>query len=155
MLEGRKNVPMLMAEDDRDDCLLAQKAMLENRIANPLMITADGEELLDYLFRRGKYSDSTLSPQPRIIPLDLNMPKMDGREALRTIKTDEKLKKITVVIMTVSEAEEVILVSCHMGANSYLTKPVTFVGWMKVIKALKDYWQEIVEIPTPDGALSL
>jgi len=150
MAEKRSAAPILMAEDDADDCMLAKKAMQENRIANPLTVVSNGEELLEYLQHRGKYSDAKKAPKPCLVLLDLNMPKMDGREALKLIKDDKNLKGIPVVIMTTSKAEEDILVSYNVGANSYITKPVTFDGLVKVVKALKDYWLEIVELPSCD-----
>jgi len=147
MTDNRFIPPILMAEDDEDDRLMAEKAFAENRIANPLVTVANGADLLDYLREKGKYADSVKSPRPCLILLDLNMPKMDGREALKLIKGDDKLMRIPVVIITTSKAEEDILVSYNVGANSYITKPITFEGLVKVIKTLKDYWLEIVELP--------
>lgn len=140
-------VPVLMAEDDEDDRMMAERAFRENRIANPLVTVGNGADLLDYLRQKGKFADSSKSPRPCLILLDLNMPKMDGREALKLIKGDEKLMRIPVVIITTSKAEEDILKSYNTGANSYITKPITFEGLVKVIKTLKDYWLEIVELP--------
>jgi CheY-like chemotaxis protein len=147
-MTGKSQIPpVLMAEDDEDDRMMAERAFRENRIANPLVTVANGAELLDYLRQKGKYADVSQSPRPCIILLDLNMPKMDGREALKVIKEDERLMRIPVVIITTSKAEEDILVSYNVGANSYITKPITFEGLLKVIKTLKDYWLEIVELP--------
>ena len=151
MTHANKVAPILMAEDDRDDCVMTEKALKENRGANPLVIVSDGEELLDYLYQRGKYSDPDKAAKPCFILLDLNMPKMDGREALRIIKADERHRKIPVVIMTTSKAEEDILVSYNEGANSYIIKPVTFEGLVGVIKSLKDYWLAVVELPRKNG----
>ncbi|HXL72473.1 MAG TPA: response regulator [bacterium] len=148
MTEKRNIAPILMAEDDADDRMLAERALIENWVANPLITVNNGEELLEYLYQKGKYSDPSTSPKPCFILLDLNMPKLDGREALKIIKEDEKLKGIPVVIMTTSKAEEDIFASYNEGANSYITKPITFIGLVKVIKALKDYWLEIVELPS-------
>jgi two-component system response regulator len=139
--------PILMAEDDADDRMLAEKAMRESKIANPLVTVTDGEELLEYLRHQGKYSNPEDAPDPCFILLDLNMPRMDGREALRIIKEDEKLKKIPVIIMTTSQSEEDILVSYNVGVNSYITKPLTFAGLVNVIRGLKDYWLEVVKLP--------
>jgi CheY-like chemotaxis protein len=152
MTGNRKIPPILMAEDDADDRMMAKRALSENWVANPLVMVNNGEELMDYLNQKGKYSDPETSPRPCFILLDLNMPRMDGREALKAIKADEKLKSIPVVIMTTSKAEEDILASYNVGANSYITKPFTFEGLVKVVKALKDYWLEIVELPSTDGA---
>jgi CheY-like chemotaxis protein len=152
MSEKRTIAPILMAEDDADDRMLAARALTQNWVANPLITVNNGEELLDYLFQRGKYSDPASSPKPCFILLDLNMPRMDGREALKIIKSDENLKRIPVVIMTTSKAEEDIFASYNVGANSYITKPFTFIGLVQVIKALKDYWLEIVELPSADDS---
>jgi CheY-like chemotaxis protein len=152
-MTGKQNIaPILMAEDDPDDRLMAEKAFLENRIANSLVTVANGVELLDYLRQQGKYAGSSTAVKPCFILLDLNMPKMDGREALRIIKSDEKLMRIPIVIITTSKAEEDILISYNVGANSYITKPITFEGLVKVIKTLKDYWLEIVELPQTNGS---
>lgn len=147
MIEKRNIAPILMAEDDRDDRLITKMALEQNRVANPLVTVENGEELLDYLHHRGKFADSNMAPRPCFILLDLNMPRMDGREALKLIKSDETLRSIPVVIMTTSKAEEDILKSYDMGANSYITKPVTFDGLVKVIHSLKNYWLEIVDLP--------
>ncbi len=151
MTDKRNIAPILMAEDDLDDRLLARRALNENYVANPLITVNNGEELLEYLYQKGKFSDPETSPKPCFILLDLNMPLMDGREALKIIKEDEKLRKIPVVIMTTSKAEEDIVASYNEGANSFITKPFNFIGLVKVIKALKDYWLEIVELPLEDG----
>jgi CheY-like chemotaxis protein len=140
-------VQILMAEDDPDDRLLAEKALKEYRLKNCIRFVEDGEELLDYLRRRGKYSDPASSPTPGLILLDLNMPRMDGREALAEIKADSQLRKIPVVVLTTSRAEEDILRSYDLGVNSYITKPVTFQGLAEVMKALSIYWFEIVKLP--------
>jgi CheY-like chemotaxis protein len=150
MTEKRNIAPILMAEDDADDRMMAKKALLENWVANPLVTVNNGEELMDYLYQKGKYSDPVASHKPCFILLDLNMPRMDGRAALKLIKADENLKSIPVVIMTTSKAEEDIVASYNIGANSYITKPFTFEGLVKVIKGLKDYWLEIVELPSAD-----
>jgi CheY-like chemotaxis protein len=151
MMPERNIAPILMAEDDSDDRMMAKKALVENWVANPLVTVNNGEELMDYLCHKGKYSDHATSPRPCFILLDLNMPKMDGREALKLIKANEDLKSIPVVIMTTSKAEEDIVASYSVGANSYITKPFTFEGLVRVIKALKNYWLEIVELPSADG----
>jgi CheY-like chemotaxis protein len=150
MTEKRKVSPVLMADDDADDRMMARKAMFDNQVTNPLVTVNDGEELLEYLFRKGKYSNPALSPRPCFILLDLNMPKIDGRESLKIIKADEDLKRIPVVVMTTSKAEEDIFESYNEGVNSYITKPVTFDGLLKVMKALKYYWLEIVELPVEE-----
>jgi len=146
-------LPILMAEDDDGDRFLTRKAMEKNRVANPLVTVENGEELLDYLYRRGKFSSSSSAPTPCFILLDLNMPRVDGREALKVIKSDEALKKIPVIVLTTSNAEEDILSCYGMGANSYITKPPTFEGLLKVVQSLKDYWLDVVEFPSEKGPL--
>nr|WP_246539670.1 response regulator [Telmatocola sphagniphila] len=138
---------ILMADDDPDDRRLTQEAFAESRLANDLRFVNDGEELMDYLHRRGKYSDPASSPMPGLLLLDLNMPRKDGREALQEIKADPHLKTLRVVIMTTSKAEEDIIKSYNLSASSYITKPVTFEGLVEVIKVLGKYWLEIVELP--------
>jgi two-component system response regulator len=142
-----KPITILMAEDDADDRLMTKEAFEESRLANDLRFVEDGEELLDYLHRRGKYSDPATSPRPGLILLDLNMPRKDGREALREIKADPRLKSIRVVVLTTSNTEEDIFRTYDLSAASYITKPVTFEALVEVIKALGKYWLEIVELP--------
>jgi len=136
-----------MADDDEDDCLLVSKAFEASRLANDLRFVADGEELMDYLKHRGRYADAETAPRPGLILLDLNMPRKDGREALKEIKEDAGLKEIPVVVLTTSKEDEDILRSYNLGANSYITKPVTFEGLCDVMKSLGKYWFEIVELP--------
>jgi CheY-like chemotaxis protein len=146
MTSERRSIVILVADDDDEDCLLIKEAFKEGLLVNGLRFVGDGEELMDYLRRRGKYKDPSLSPRPGIILLDLNMPRKDGREALKEIKSDSDLKAIPVVVLTTSKDEEDILRSYASGANSYITKPVTFAGLVKAIKALGKYWLEIVEL---------
>jgi CheY-like chemotaxis protein len=142
-----KPIVILMAEDDADDRLLVKEALEESRVLNELRFVEDGEELLDYLYRRGKYADPDRSPRPSIILLDLNMPRKDGREALREIKADPDLRRIPVVVMTTSKAEEDIFRSYDSGASSYITKPVTFDRLVDLMKTMGQYWIEFVELP--------
>lgn len=147
MPQHGKPVVILMADDDADDRELTREAFQESRLANDLRFVCDGVELMEYLQRRGKYADPASSPRPGLILLDLNMPRKDGREALREIKTDPSLKNIRVVILTTSKAEEDILRTYDLSAASYITKPVTFEGLTEVIRTLGKYWLEIVELP--------
>lgn len=140
-------ITILMAEDDPDDRLLAREALEEARLANDLYFVEDGEELMDYLHRRGKYAAPGESPRPGLILLDLNMPRKDGREALEEIKADSVLRRIPVVVLTTSKAEEDILRSYDLGVNAYITKPVTFESLVGVMKMLGKFWLEIVELP--------
>jgi two-component system, response regulator len=138
---------ILMADDDEDDVLLTQKALQKGRLLNPLYTVRDGEELLDYLLHRGDFTDETNSPRPGLILLDLNMPKKDGREALKEIKSHADLKDIPIVVFTTSKAEEDIYRSYKLGVNSFITKPVTFESLIEVMQMLGRYWFEIVTLP--------
>jgi CheY-like chemotaxis protein len=140
---------ILMADDDEDDVLLTRTALEESRLKNPFFAVKDGEELLDYLCHRGKFSDPQTAPRPGLILLDLNMPRKDGREALREIKANPTLRQIPVVVLTTSKAEEDIIRSYDLGANSFIVKPVTFASLVNVINILGIYWFEIVATP-PD-----
>ena len=142
-----KPVTILMADDDPDDRQLTREAFEEARLANELRFVEDGVELLDYLNRRGKYSDPASSPRPGIILLDLNMPRKDGREALEELKADPRFRAIRVIILTTSKAEEDIIRSYNLSAASYITKPVTFESLVDVVRTLGKYWLEIVELP--------
>lgn len=146
MTATKEVITILMADDDDDDFLLTQKALAESKLANTLVRVSDGEELIDYLKRQGAYENSD-TPRPGMILLDLNMPRKDGREALKEIKADEELRDIPVVIFTTSKAEEDIFRSYQLGSNSFITKPVTFDKLVKVIAALGVYWFKIVKLP--------
>jgi CheY-like chemotaxis protein len=147
MTREAKPITILMADDDADDRQMTLEAFGESRLANDLRFVEDGAELMDYLFRRNKFSDPASSPRPGLILLDLNMPKKDGREALREIKADPRLRNIRVVVMTTSKAEEDIVRTYDLGAESYVTKPVTFTSLVDVVRTLGKYWLEIVELP--------
>lgn len=140
-------IQILIADDDEEDRMLIRDALLESRLKNGLQFVEDGEQLLDYLYNRGKFSDKEKYPKPGIILLDLNMPKKDGREALKEIKQDPRLKTIPVVILTTSKAEEDILKTYNLGVSSFITKPVSFEELVAVMKTLNRYWFEIVELP--------
>jgi len=150
MNSRRQPVLILMAEDDEEDRYLAQEAFEEAHLANHFQFVEDGEALMDYLYRRGKYAHLDDSVQPGLILLDLNMPRKDGREALREIKADPALRRIPVVILTTSQAEEDIFRTYDLGANSYITKPVTFTALVALMTSLKHYWFEIVALPLDD-----
>lgn len=145
--EEKKLITILMADDDEDDRLLTREAMAEGRVLNRLEFVENGAELMDYLNGSGKYTDRDQYPMPGLILLDLNMPKMDGREALAEIKKHPAIRRIPVVILTTSKAEEDMLKGYDLGAASYITKPVTFDALVDLMKALGKYWVEIVELP--------
>ena len=146
----KKPVTILMADDDEDDCLMAKEALEEARIANKILFVKNGEELVDYLYRRGPYSNSDGAPTPGLILLDLNMPKKDGREALREIKSDPCFRHIPIVVLTTSRADEDICRTYDLGVNSFISKPVSFEGLVAVMKTLGKYWFEIVALPQAD-----
>jgi len=151
---NRKTKPIIivLAEDDEDDFILIRDALKELRILNELHWVKDGEELMDYLHRRNGYADTTMSPRPGLILLDLNMPRMDGREALADIKSDPKLRRIPVVVLTTSKSEEDIFNSYDLGVNSFIRKPEGFYKFVDVMQTLNKYWFEIVELPpSPDS----
>ena len=140
-------IVILIADDDAEDRMLTQDALHESRLANVLRHVEDGEELLDYLNNIGKYSDKNEHPTPGLILLDLNMPKKDGREALKEIKANKALRSIPIVILTTSKAEEDILKTYDLGVSSFITKPVKFSDLVDIMKTLSKYWFQIVELP--------
>jgi CheY-like chemotaxis protein len=142
-------VAILLAEDDPDDQYLINEALDENHLNARLYIVSDGEELLDYLNRRGKYQDNKLWPMPNLILLDLNMPRKDGREALQEIKADPNLRHIPIVALTTSEADEDVAFSYDSGVSGYITKPVSFTGLREVMNAIGLYWLQTTRLP-PD-----
>lgn len=151
MIESPKPIVILLADDDEEDRMLASQALEESRVINDLRFVEDGDELLDYLHRRGRYKDPESSPRPGLILLDLNMPRRDGREALREIKADAELRRIPVIVLTTSKAEEDIYRTYDLGANSFITKPVQFEALVQIMKEIGRYWIEIVELPRDRG----
>jgi len=150
-MKDRKSITILLAEDDPDDRMLVQDAVSEGRLVNDFRYVEDGEELMDYLHQCGRYAGEGSAPRPGLILLDLNMPRKDGREALREIKADPFLRQIPVVVLTTSKAEEDVFRSYDLGANSFVTKPVTFKSLVDLMKNLGRYWLEIVELPGREG----
>ncbi|HWF75334.1 MAG TPA: response regulator [Solirubrobacteraceae bacterium] len=143
-----KAVTILLADDDEEDRELARDALQDSKLANEMRFVVDGQDLMDYLRREGRYADPSVdAPRPGIILLDLNMPKKDGREALAEIKADESLRRIPVVVLTTSNDEQDVLRSYDLGVNSFITKPVTFEGLVKAMRTVTRYWFEIVELP--------
>lgn len=147
MTFARHPITILLAEDDPDDRLMTRDAFAECRLSNPLQFVHDGEELMDYLLRRGRFADEIQFPMPGLILLDLNMPRKDGREALREIKGDPALRHIPVVVLTTSKAEEDVLRSYADGVNSFISKPVSFSALIDVVQTLGKYWLEIIDLP--------
>lgn len=145
MLDARP-ITILLADDDEEDCQFAQEALTESRLLNELHIVGDGAELLDFLRHEGRYAQER-PVRPDLILLDLNMPKIDGRQALELMKRDPALRAIPVVVLTTSHAETDIFRSYDIGASSYISKPVTFAGLVEVMKTLGRYWMQIVELP--------
>ena len=150
MMQDKHKIPItiLICDDDEDDRALTRQALEDAHISNNLRFVEDGEQLLDYLYQRGGYSGETgAAPRPGLILLDLNMPKMDGREALQHIKGDPKLVDIPIVILTTSGLDMDIIRSYQLGVNSFITKPVSFSGLVEAMNVLGRYWLEIVELP--------
>jgi CheY-like chemotaxis protein len=142
-----RSITILMADDDEDDRLMTKEALTEARLVNEIKFVVDGEELMDYLYQRDKFADPASSPRPGLILLDLNMPKKDGREALKEIKANSDLRQIPIVVLTTSKAEEDIYRSYELGVNSFITKPVSFDGLVFVMTTLAHYWFQIVKLP--------
>ena len=142
-----KPAVILLAEDDPGDQELTRRALEQSRIRNELYIVEDGEEALDYLLRRGKYENPASSPKPDLMLLDLNMPKMDGKQLLKQMRADPSLRRIPVVALTTSKQESDIIRTYDLGANSYIVKPVNMDQFINAVKVLKDYWFQIVVLP--------
>ncbi|MFN8576149.1 MAG: response regulator [Candidatus Sericytochromatia bacterium] len=138
---------ILMADDNADDRFLTKEAFYEAKINYKMDFVENGEELIDFLNRNNKYSHLKNEVLPNLILLDLNMPKKDGREALKEIKSNENLKKIPVVILTTSKAEEDITKTYSLGANSFISKPISFDEFVDVVKVFAKYWSEVSELP--------
>lgn len=151
-MNNTEPVVILLADDDPEDRLLTLRALKRSRLRNEIYTVEDGQELMDYLYRRGPYADPARSPRPGLILLDLNMPRKDGREALQEIKSDSMLRRIPVVVLTTSNAEADILRSYDLDVNAFITKPVTFEELVRVLQVLGDFWFEIVRLPSVDEA---
>ncbi len=146
---SRRPIVILMADDDEDDRLLAREALAEARVSGDFRSVPDGEHLLSYLYQRDQYADPASAPRPGLVLLDLNMPRMDGREALRRIRAEPAFRALPVVVMTTSRAAADVVRGYESGANTVITKPVTFDGMVDVMRALGLYWLDIAELPPP------
>lgn len=143
-----KPIEILLVEDNPGDARLAQEALKESKVRNTMHVVGDGVEAMDFLHREGKYEGV---PRPDLILLDLNLPRKDGREVLEEIKADDDLKRIPVVILTISKDEEDVFRTYDLHANCYVVKPIDLDQFIKVVKAVEDFWLTIVRLP-PDGA---
>jgi two-component system response regulator len=144
-MDNTEPIEILLIEDNAGDARLAKEALRDAKVFNNLSWVADGVEAIAFLRREGKYDKA---PRPDLILLDLNLPRKDGREVLSEIKADDKLKRIPVVILTTSQAEEDILKAYHLNANCYISKPVDLDQFIKVVKTIEDFWLTIVKLPT-------
>jgi CheY-like chemotaxis protein len=144
---ARNRMTILLADDDPDDRLLVGDALAAGGVLNDLHTVGDGEELMNYLHRRGAYDVEGAAPRPALILLDLSMPKKDGLRALAEIKADPALRQIPIVVMTTSNQDEDIGRSYDLGASSFVTKPITFKALVAVMKTIGEYWFEVVELP--------
>ena len=149
VMQTGKQVDILLVEDNPGDVRLTQEALKEAKVMNELSVVSNGEEALSFLRRRGSFSSA---PRPDLIMLDLNLPRMDGREVLAQIKADPDLKRIPVVILTTSSAEKDILVTYNLHANCYITKPVDLDQFLEVVKSIESFWMAIVRLPPNEQA---
>jgi CheY-like chemotaxis protein len=140
-------IRIVVADDDADDRMMIKDAFEEAKLGNPVDFVEDGVELLEYLNREGKYKHLTNQPYPGFILLDLNMPRKDGRTALKEIKESAELHRIPIVILTTSKAEEDIIKTYNLGVNSFICKPVSFDGLVEIVRTVGRYWIEIVALP--------
>ena len=146
----RRGCVVLLAEDDPGDQELTRRALVDNIVELDLRIVNDGEEALEYLYRQKAYADPTSSPRPDLILLDLNMPKIDGKQVLERMKGDPDLRSIPAIVLTTSRQEQDILRSYDLGCNSFVTKPVQVGDFIGAVRELKKYWFECVNLP-PKG----
>jgi chemotaxis family two-component system response regulator Rcp1 len=147
-LVNTKLIDILLVDDNPDDVELTVEALKSTKLANRIAVVEDGVEAIEYLNRRGKYTDAI---RPSLILLDLNMPRKDGRQVLEEIKADEDLKTIPVVILTTSQAEEDIVRSYELHCNCYISKPVDLEQFTKVVRTIDDFWFAIVSLPATEG----
>ena len=137
-------IEILLVEDNPGDVRMTREALKDAKVVNTLHVVEDGVAALDYLYRRGEYD---AAPQPHLVLLDLNLPRKNGREVLAEIKSDDQLRRIPVVILTTSQAEEDVLRAYNLHANCYITKPVDFTQFTKIVKTIEDFWLTVVTLP--------
>ena len=147
MKNDRRSPIVLIAEDDPDDRQWIKEALIETQAPVEMRFVEDGEELMDFLYHRGKYKTTSTLSFPGLLLLDLNMPKKDGREALKEIKVDPRLRHIPIIILTTSKAEEDVFRMYNLGANSVILKPVTYSGLIDIMRSLTQYWLDVTELP--------
>ena len=150
-MKTTKSINLLIADDDPDDRMMTQAALEESYLLNNLYFVENGQELMDFLKRRGKYTDPATSPRPDLILLDLNMPRKDGREALMEIKADPELRSIPIIVLTTSKSEQDILKSYDLGVNCFISKPVLFEELIEVVRSIGQYWFDIVKLPNVEN----
>ena len=150
-----KRAVVLLAEDDPGDQELTRRALQEDVLRTTLHVVSDGEETMDFLLRRGDYDNPAAAPRPDLLLLDLNMPKLDGRQVLQQIRGDEGLRSLPVVVLTTSKQEEDIIRSYELGCNSFITKPVGIEAFMRTVRELGSYWFELVTLPSQREVLNV
>jgi chemotaxis family two-component system response regulator Rcp1 len=143
-LQNARPIEILLVEDSPGDVRLTREAFADAKVSNRLSVVTDGVEAIDFLRKRGRFASGT---KPDLVLLDLNLPKKDGREVLREMKADESLKRIPVVVLTTSRAEEDILKAYDLHANCYITKPVDFPRFLEVVRSIEDFWLTVVKLP--------
>lgn len=140
---------ILLVEDNPNDVMIARRALTRSLVSHRLSVARDGQEALEYLFRRGAFGEGEMPPRPELILLDLNLPRIDGFEVLRTLKSDSNLKRIPIIVLTTSEREEDVINAYQWGANTFISKPVEFDRFMSIIKHIYDYWSKAARLPPP------
>lgn len=144
MARSSKVIDVLLVEDDPGDVLMTREAFEDNKVVNRLQVVSDGVSALTFLRKEGEFADA---PTPDLVLLDLNLPRMDGREVLEAMKSDENLRSIPVVVLTTSEAEEDVVRSYSLHANAYVTKPVDFDRFIEVVRQIDEFFVEVVRLP--------
>ena len=147
LMKRKQAFTILIADDDEEDRMMAEEALEESQFNSKMRFAMDGEEVMDYLNNRGRFSNKKENPIPELILLDLNMPKKDGWEVIAEIKKDKRLRSIPIVVLTTSNADADIRETYNLGVNSYITKPVTFAGFVEAMKSMKRYWFEVATLP--------